>query len=150
MRAMTKAGMTAVTAAVLVSAYAAGTHSGDDAVAAPVGGTGSSGSEPGSAGSAGSAGSPGSGTFTGKQVSTRWGTVQVQITVENGRITAATALQYPQDNRHDQEINAYALPILEQQAVAANSAQLDGVSGATVTTNGYVESLQSAIDAAGL
>jgi uncharacterized protein with FMN-binding domain len=74
----------------------------------------------------------------------------VRITVEGGRITAAEAVVYPDGNARDQEINAYALPVLEQEAVEAQSARIDAVSGATVTTDGYVQSLQSAIDKAHL
>ncbi len=89
-----------------------------------------------------------SGTFTGDAVSTQWGMVQVQIAISNGTITAAKALQYPNENSKDQRINAYAIPQLNSQVTAAQSANIDGVSGATVTSNGYLQSLQSAIDAA--
>jgi uncharacterized protein with FMN-binding domain len=109
----------------------------------------------GSAGGAagGAAVDPGSssrGTVTGGAVATRWGPVQVQITVSNGKITQATAVAYPNSNGRDQQINAYALPVLAQEAVVAQSAQIDHVSGATVTSDGYVASLQSAIDQANL
>ena len=87
---------------------------------------------------------------TGAATSTQWGTVQVQITVTNGKITAATALQYPQGNGNSQAINAYALPILEAETVQAGSAQISAVSGATITSGGYQTSLQSAIDQAHL
>ena len=98
--------------------------------------------------SAGSSGS--SGTYTGQSVDTRWGPVQVRITVENGKITAAQAVVYPQENPRDQEINAYALPALHDEVLAAQSAQVDAISGATVTSDGYLASLQSALDAAHL
>ena len=91
-----------------------------------------------------------SGTFTGDAVMTRWGVVQVEITVENGKITKSEAVQYPTDNPRDQEINAYAVPTLNAEAVQAQSASIDAVSGATVTSGGYVQSLQSAIDQAHL
>ncbi len=104
------------------------------------GGTGGSGS--------GSAG--GDGTFTGDSVDTRWGPVQVQITVAGGKITGATAVVYPNGNFRDQQINSYALPILEQEVVDAQGAGIDHVSGATVTSDGYVASLQSALDQANL
>lgn len=94
--------------------------------------------------------SGGDGTYTGDAVDTRWGTVQVEITVENGRIASADAVEYPTGNRKDQQINAYAVPVLNAEVVAAQSASIDAVSGATVTSNGYIESLQSAIDAAHL
>ncbi len=90
------------------------------------------------------------GTYTGSEVSTRWGLVQVRITVENGSITTAQAVEYPSGNRKDQEINAYAVPALNQEAVQNQSAKIDAVSGATVTSNGYIQSLQSAIDQANL
>ena len=77
---------------------------------------------------------------------TRWGPVQVRITVENGKITAAQAVVYPQENPRDQEINAYAVPQLNSEAVQAQSGSIDAVSGATVTSDGYIQSLQSAID----
>ena len=98
----------------------------------------------------GSAGSAASGTYTGASVMTRWGAVQVQITVSDGKITAAEAVEYPEGNPRDRQINAYALPVLAQEATQAQSAEIDAVSGATVTSDGYIQSLQSAIDQAHL
>ena len=89
-------------------------------------------------------------TYTGDSADTRWGPVQVQVTVENGKITAAEAVVYPNGNHEDQQINSYALPVLGQEAVQAQSANIDMVSGATVTSEGYLSSLQSAIDTANL
>jgi uncharacterized protein with FMN-binding domain len=105
-----------------------------------------------SSGSSSSSSSPAkvSGTFTGDPASTRWGTVQVRITVQNGRITSSAAVQYPQNNGRDLEINSYALPQLAQEAVQAQSANIDAISGATVTSGGYIQSLQSAVDQAHL
>jgi uncharacterized protein with FMN-binding domain len=87
-------------------------------------------------------------TVTGDAVDTRYGPVQVRITVTNGTITAAQAIDYPQSNGRDQEINSYAVPVLNQKAVKASSASIDTVSGATYTSNGYQASLQSALDKA--
>jgi uncharacterized protein with FMN-binding domain len=70
--------------------------------------------------------------------------------VTGGKITDVTAVQYPNGNGRDQQINSYALPVLAQEALSAQSAQIDHVSGATVTSDGYVQSLQSAIDQANL
>jgi uncharacterized protein with FMN-binding domain len=115
-------------------------------------GSGSS-SSTGSGGSSSSgSGSSGSGvaTVTGDTAQTQWGPVQVQITVSSGTITDVTAVQYPSGNGRDQEINSNALPVLAQEAVAAQSANIDHVSGATVTSDGYVQSLQSALDKANL
>ena len=85
-------------------------------------------------------------TVTGKAVDTRWGPVQVQITVTGKTITSAQAVVYPQSNPRDQEINAYAIPTLNSEAQAASSAAIDMVSGATFTSQGYIASLQSALD----
>ena len=89
-------------------------------------------------------------TYDGEAVSTRFGDVQVQITVADGRITAAQVLQVPWSDHRDQEINAYAVPILNQEAVSSQSSGIDMVSGATYTSDGYIRSLQSAIDQAHL
>jgi uncharacterized protein with FMN-binding domain len=89
-------------------------------------------------------------TYTGDAVDTRWGPVQVQITVTAGKVTDSQAVVYPNGNGRDVEINSYALPVLSQEAVQQQSAQIDTVSGATVTSDGYVQSLQSALDQAHL
>ena len=89
-------------------------------------------------------------TFVGSVAQTRWGPVQVRITVSDGKITNVDALQVPDGNFRDQQINGYAVPILAQEAVAAQSAQIDTVSGATITSDGYRTSLQAAIDQAHL
>jgi uncharacterized protein with FMN-binding domain len=101
---------------------------------------------PGSSSAAASA----SGTILGDSADTRWGPVQVQITVQDGKITAVSVPVYPANNGRDQEINATALPTLVQETLSAQSATIDMVSGATVTSDGYVTSLQSALDKAGL
>ena len=116
--------------------------------------TGSTSSSNGSSGSSSSSGSSGSSgstkatTVTGAVASTEWGPVQVQLTVKAGKITQVSVVQYPNGNGRDQEINSYALPILTQETTEAQSANIDMVSGATVTSNGYIQSLQSAIDQA--
>jgi len=95
--------------------------------------------------------STGSGTtVTGDVAQTRWGPVQVALTVDGGTITAVQVPRYPSGNGRDQEINARALPVLVQETIAAQSASIDMVSGATVTSVGYRQSLQSALDKAGL
>ena len=96
------------------------------------------------------ASAPGSRTVTGAAASTIYGPVQVRITVKGGKVTAAQAVVYPQDTPRDQQINAFAIPELNQEAVAASSAKIDMVSGATYTSQGYLSSLQSALDQAGL
>jgi uncharacterized protein with FMN-binding domain len=87
---------------------------------------------------------------TGQTVDTRWGPVQVAITVQNKKITAVAVPVYPDGNNRDAEINSYALPQLVQETLSAQSAHINVVSGASVTSDGYISSLQSAIDAAQL
>ncbi|MFN8129517.1 MAG: FMN-binding protein [Candidatus Nanopelagicales bacterium] len=89
-------------------------------------------------------------TVTGSVAQTEWGPVQVQITVSGSEITDVQVLQYPNENGKDQQINAYALPVLTDETLQAQSANIDMVSGATVTSNGYITSLQAALDEAGL
>ena len=91
-----------------------------------------------------------SGTFTGASANTVYGPVQVQITVSNGKITNATALVYPTGSFRDQEINQQAIPYLIQETLAAQSANIQGVGGASYTSQGWVGSLQSALAKAGL
>jgi uncharacterized protein with FMN-binding domain len=101
--------------------------------------------------SSGSSSASGTGTtVTGDEASTRWGPVQVQLSVSGGTITDVSVVEYPNGNGRDQEINARALPILVQETLDAQGDDIDMVSGATVTSEGYLESLQSALDQAGL
>lgn len=102
------------------------------------------------AGTTGAAKAPGAATYTGDVVQTRWGPVQVAITVTGGTVTAADAVVVPSSNARDVAINARAVPVLDAEVLQAQSAQIDTVSGATVTSDGYITSLQSALDAAGL
>lgn len=120
-------------------------------------GTGSSGSSgsassgsSSSSGSSASSSAAGSKTVTGDTAQTRWGPVQVAITVAGGSITAVDVPVYPNGNGRDQEINSYALPQLIQETLDQQGANIDMVSGATVTSDGYLQSLQSALDQAGL
>jgi uncharacterized protein with FMN-binding domain len=89
-------------------------------------------------------------TVTGSSADTRWGPVQVQLTVEGGTITDVSVVDYPTENGKDRQINARAIPVLVQETLDAQSADIDMVSGATVTSEGYLESLQAALDEAGL
>jgi uncharacterized protein with FMN-binding domain len=91
-----------------------------------------------------------SGTFTGSSVRTRYGTVQVRVTVENGTITDATTVQLTADDQRSAQINNRAAPILRTEVLTAQSASVSTVSGATYTSEGYEKSLQSALDQAGL
>ena len=117
-------------------------------------GSGSSSASPGtSSGSAGKSTSKSGGsstrTVTGNSIDTRWGPVQLRVTLKDGKITKIETLRIPDENPRDQEINSFAVPQLNQEALSAQSAQIDTVSGATVTSEGYIQSLQSALDKAG-
>lgn len=87
-------------------------------------------------------------SFDGSVVNTRYGPVQVQIQLTNGALTDVAIVQYPDGDRKSVRINEQALPTLRSEALTAQSAQVHTVSGATYTSNGYTQSLQSAIDAA--
>ncbi|TFD81913.1 FMN-binding protein [Cryobacterium psychrophilum] len=91
-----------------------------------------------------------SGTFTGASERTRFGNVQVQITVANSTITDVSALQLTNADGRSVAISNYAAPVLRQEALSAQSAHVQSVSGATYTSNGYLSSLQSALDQAGI
>jgi len=152
-----------VAALVLLFSYRTSTDSagtGTTAAAAtapaPSGTTGTpsptttSGSGSSSGGSSGSGTSSGTRTYSGSVAQTRWGPVQVTITVSAGKITDVAVPVYPNGNDRDAEINASALPVLTQETLSAQSADIDTVSGATVTSDGYKQSLQAALDAAHL
>jgi uncharacterized protein with FMN-binding domain len=156
--------MSTLTAVVLMFGYhtstsstAAATAGGNASAEVPVtsSGTSSSGSSSGSSGTStggtsSSAASAGTTTVTGSAAQTRWGPVQVRLTVSGGKVTAVDVVEYPDGNGRDQEINAQALPILVEETLSAQSAKIDMVSGATYTSEGYLTSLQSALDQAGL
>jgi uncharacterized protein with FMN-binding domain len=91
-----------------------------------------------------------SGTFSGNTSQTRFGPVQVQITVVDGKITAAKALQYPNNDFRSQQISQQAIPYLVQETLAANSANIQGVGGASYTSQGWYDSLASALAKAGM
>jgi uncharacterized protein with FMN-binding domain len=89
-------------------------------------------------------------TYAGQAVSTRYGDVQVQITVQNGKITDVTALHLTDAEMRSQMISANAAPILRSEVLQAQSANVQTVSGATITSDAYLQSLQAALDAAHL
>ncbi|MEV4689461.1 FMN-binding protein [Microbacterium sp. LWH3-1.2] len=126
-------------------------ESGDDE-ASEEGKSSSIGSSSSSSGSPSGSTTPASGltdgAYTGGAANTRYGAVQVQITVSGGVITDVQVPQYPNSNHEDQRINSRALPTLIAESTQAQSAHIDMVSGATYTSQGYIASLQSAIDQA--
>lgn len=156
-------------AGILIAGWQSGLHvadTGSSVASAAAGSTGSSGSS-GTSGSAGASGSPGSsssssaggttgasakavGTYAGSVVQTRFGSVQVQITVQAGKITDVTALQLTDAERKSVQISNRAAPLLRTEVLAAQSADVQTISGATVTSDAYLNSLQAALDAANL
>ncbi|WP_426979594.1 FMN-binding protein [Pseudarthrobacter sp. O4] len=114
-------------------------------------GTGSSGSSgsPRADGSAGAA-AKAAGTYDGAVVQTRFGAVQVQITVQSGTITDVTALQLTDAERKSVQISNRAAPLLRAEVLKAQSASVQTISGATATSVAYLNSLQAALDAANL
>ncbi|QXE37787.1 FMN-binding protein [Streptomyces sp. GMY02] len=119
------------------SAPAPGRASGSDAAGTPAeGGDGGAGA--------------GARTVVGDAVDTQYGPVQVRITLSGGRITAADAVKAPDSDAQSQSVTANAVPRLNQSAVTAQNARIDTVSGASYTSEGYRNSLQSALDKAGV
>jgi uncharacterized protein with FMN-binding domain len=159
---------TLASAGILLVGWQSGNHvsAAANSVGTPAGtsGTGSSGAAPGGtpsgaastgSGSGGSTGSSGSsaqtgGTFAGEVVQTRFGSVQVQITVGGGKISDVTALQLTDEDRRSVQISNYAAPLLRSEVLQAQSANVQTISGATVTSSAYLTSLQAALDAAHL
>jgi len=89
------------------------------------------------------------GTYAGSTVNTRFGPVQVQVTIAGGAITDVTALQLTNTDGRSVQISNYASPILAQEVLSSQSAQVSNVGGATYTSQAYLQSLQSALDQAG-
>jgi uncharacterized protein with FMN-binding domain len=92
--------------------------------------------------------SAGTTVATGAPISTRYGTAQVRVTIESGKITEVEALQIPSNDSRSVQISNDALPALRESALTKQSAVIDSVSGATYTSQGYAASLQSALDKA--
>jgi uncharacterized protein with FMN-binding domain len=87
-------------------------------------------------------------TVTGTSVRTRYGDVEVQVVFTGSQITDVVPVRLPDSNDIDQEIDQQAVPILIQETLSAQSANIQAVSGATYTSDGYIQSLQSALDKA--
>ena len=127
----------------------------------PVGGKSQSGTSTSQSGSSGTSGGTGKtatgaqstsgyadGTFTGQDVSMRYGDVQVQVTISGGAVTDVTALQLPNGDGHSSRISSIVEPMLRSEALQAQTASIDLISGATYTSGAYQQSLQSALDTA--
>ncbi len=88
------------------------------------------------------------GSYTGPEVDAFYGLVKVQAVVQNGKLANVQFLEYPNDRRTSVRINSVAVPYLQSEAVQAQSANVDFISGATLTSEAFVESLQAALDTA--
>ncbi|PVZ56963.1 FMN-binding protein [Arthrobacter sp. H-02-3] len=149
----TSAGTTGTTGSTGASA-ATGSGSGSSSgtstsgAASGSGATGSTGSTETTTSAAGAGN--GSGTFAGSVSQTRFGNVQVQITVSGGKITDVTALQLTDEDRRSVAISNRAAPLLRSEVLQAQSANVQTIGGATVTSDAYLSSLQAALDAANL
>ena len=132
-----RAGTTNGAGGTAPSGTASGTGGGGSA---PSGGSASPGTAPGQGDAAGAR------IITGNVANTIYGPVQIQAAVKAGKIIKVTILQQPSTTAHDLQIGAFAFPQLEAETLSAQSDKIDMVSGATYTSGGYLQSLQSAID----
>ena len=151
-------------AGILIAGWQSGVHVADTSSAVASAATGSTGSTGASASGtddstsssgAGTTGTTGAsakavGTYAGSVVQTRFGSVQVQITVQAGKITDVTALQLTDAERKSVQISNRAAPLLRDEVLQSQSADVQTISGATVTSDAYLNSLQAALDAANL
>ncbi len=88
------------------------------------------------------------GTYTGAETNAYYGWVQVEAVIQNGQIADVQFLEYPQDRRTSVRINSRAVPALQSEALQVQSANVDTISGATLTSRAFIQSLQSALAAA--
>lgn len=88
------------------------------------------------------------GAYTGDIANAYYGNVQVEAVITGGKITAVQFLQYPNDNPNSQYINSQATPYLKQEAIQAQNANVNIVTGATLTSQAFIESLSSALNQA--
>jgi uncharacterized protein with FMN-binding domain len=128
------------------AATASGSGTGSTAAAAA---TTTSTAASGASARAGSAG-PAAKTVTGSLATDQYGQLQVKLSVKNGRITRVGFTTFVANDGHSVQIDQSAAPVLIRETIAAQSAHIQGVSGATYTSNAYQQSLQAAIDKAGL
>ncbi len=85
------------------------------------------------------------GSYTGTEADAQWGLVQVKITIQNGKLTNVQFLEYPNHRDRSVEINNYAMPQLTSEAISAQSARVDVISGATDTSEAFIQSLGDAL-----
>jgi uncharacterized protein with FMN-binding domain len=140
-------------AASSAAASSAAASSAAESSATPSSATPSSATPSSAAATASSASTSTTKTVTGSAVTVReggrsFGVVQVRLTLTNGKITAATTVQDPEDDPHSAQISQFSIPILSQEVLSKQSSSIDAVSGATYTSDAYAQSVQAALDAA--
>jgi uncharacterized protein with FMN-binding domain len=145
-------GTIASPAASAAGSSSSGTTAGSSSSGSSSSGTSSSGTSSSAGSSSRGSSSSTSGTYTGSTVDIGhgYGTIAVEVTVTDGRIVDITALEVPQNDHRSAMISQMAFPTLKQQAIAAQSADISGVSGASYTSAGFAESLRDALTQAGL
>ena len=109
---------------------------------------GSSSASSGSSAGSSSTASYKDGNYTGTVADAYYGNIQVQVTISSGKITDIQFLQYPNDNPNSQYINQQADPMLKQEALQAQSANVDTITGATDSSMAFVQSLSAALNQA--
>jgi uncharacterized protein with FMN-binding domain len=134
---------------VAIAGNAAATRSGGAGSTAAAAETTTSAAASGASAPAGSA-RPAAKTFTGTLATDQYGQLQVKLSVKNGRITKVGFTTFVANDGHSVQIDQSAAPVLIRETIAAQSAHIQGVSGATYTSDAYQQSLQAAIDKAGL
>jgi uncharacterized protein with FMN-binding domain len=130
------------------SATTAATATAAAAPATPTSTSGSASTSPSTSAPASSSSSA-TRTVTSDAVGTQYGNVQLKVTIADGKITKIEAVELPSNDPKSQQIGSYAEPLLQQSALTKQNGTVDGVSGATYTSNGYQTALQSALDKAG-
>jgi uncharacterized protein with FMN-binding domain len=88
------------------------------------------------------------GSYIGKVADAYYGNVQVRVTISQNKISDVEFLQYPHDRGHSIQVNNYAMPILKQEVILAQSSKVDTVSGATATSGAFIQSMESALSQA--
>jgi hypothetical protein len=130
-----------------LAGIAAGTSNSQPYGQASAPASGAAGGAAGGGSSAGAVSSAGGGRLiTGNVANTAYGPVQIQVLLKQNKITKVTVLQQPQSTSNDIRIGDFAFPKLISETLAAQSAKIDMVSGATYTSGGYIKSLQSVLD----
>jgi uncharacterized protein with FMN-binding domain len=122
--------------------------SSDPSTGSSSGSASGSGSSSSQRGSTSTTGQFKNGSYTGAEADAQWGYIQVKITIQNGKLTNVQFLEYPNHRDRSVEINNYAMPQLTSEAIQAQSARVDVISGATDTSEAFMQSVGDALSQA--